>query len=73
MIHYMNLHHRPFLIISNGMKTIELRLLDEKRKMIAIGDTLIFRNASDSTATLSCVVKNFTVLLILKNCINHYH
>ena len=44
MTHYMNLNPQPFEMIAQGKKTIELRLLDEKRKKIAAGDVLIFTN-----------------------------
>lgn len=57
MTHFMNLHPRPFALIADGRKTIELRLLDEKRKQIAIGDTLVFTNTADAGAQLRCVVK----------------
>ena len=42
MTHYMNLHPQPFSMIANGNKTIELRLFDEKRQQIKIGDTIKF-------------------------------
>ena len=57
MIHEMNLHPRPFALIADGRKTIELRLLDEKRQKIAVGDTLIFTNTDDPALQLRCVVK----------------
>ena len=56
MIHYMNLHPQPFSMIASGTKSIELRLLDEKRKSIRIGDTLVFSNNADAS-TVSCTVK----------------
>mgnify|MGYP003310098302 CR=1 FL=1 len=56
MTHYMNLNPQPFEMIAQGKKTIELRLLDEKRKRISVGDTLVFTN-TDSGAQLRCVVK----------------
>ena len=34
MIHEMRLHNEPFTKIKLGKKTIELRLNDEKRKLI---------------------------------------
>lgn len=43
----MRLHKGPFELIKNGSKTIELRLYDEKRQMINIGDTITFENRSD--------------------------
>lgn len=45
-IHYMNLNEEPFNKIKNGKKCIELRLNDEKRKKIKVGDTIIFTNRS---------------------------
>ena len=43
----MRLHKEPFELIKNGSKTIELRLYDEKRQMINLGDTITFENRSD--------------------------
>ena len=43
----MRLHKGPFELIKNGSKTIELRLYDEKRQMINVGDTITFENRSD--------------------------
>jgi len=40
----MNLQHRPFEMIKKGMKTIEMRLYDEKRKQIKIDDIICFTN-----------------------------
>ena len=44
MVHYMNLHNKPFESIKSGSKTLELRLLDEKRQLINIGDFIEFTN-----------------------------
>lgn len=43
-IHNMNLNPEPFALIKAGFKTIELRLWDEKRQKIQIGDTVVFQN-----------------------------
>ena len=56
MTHYMNLKPRPFGMIAQGRKTIELRLLDEKRQQIVVGDTLVFTNTADPAAQLCCKV-----------------
>ena len=42
MIHYMNLVPSAFVKIADGSKTIELRINDEKRQRINIGDTIEF-------------------------------
>lgn len=60
MTHYMNLHPQPFSMIACGAKTIELRLLDDKRKLICVGDTLVFKN-TQTADTLSCTVKKMHV------------
>lgn len=39
----MKLNDVPFETIKNGTKTIELRLYDEKRRKIKIGDTICFK------------------------------
>lgn len=42
----MKLQNDPFESIKNGEKTIEMRLYDEKRKKIKIGDRIIFTNVA---------------------------
>ena len=56
MIHYLKLQPHPFLMIAQGKKTIELRLLDEKRKKITVGDTLVFSNTEEPDAQITCTV-----------------
>lgn len=46
-VHEMKLHAAPFEKIKDGTKTIELRLLDEKRKKIKEGDVIAFTNTAD--------------------------
>lgn len=43
-MHEMKLHNSPFNLIKSGTKTIELRLNDEKRSLIKIGDRIEFTN-----------------------------
>lgn len=38
----MKLADAPFDLISSGKKTVEVRLYDEKRKQISVGDTIEF-------------------------------
>ena len=56
MKHYMNLCPEPFEMIRSGKKTIELRLNDEKRQAISIGDTIVFTNTKDSGKQIFAVV-----------------
>lgn len=51
-LHTMKLRREPFEKIASGRKTIELRLYDEKRQQIKVGDRILFRNtATDETLT----------------------
>lgn len=43
-MHTMRLHNRPFQLIKSGIKTIEMRLYDEKRQLIKVGDIIEFEN-----------------------------
>ena len=52
MEHTMNLNPSPFSKIKSGMKTIELRLYDEKRRRIAIGDAIRFCNSENVNETI---------------------
>ena len=40
--HIMRLDKEPFDMINSGIKTVEYRLNDDKRKKIKIGDTITF-------------------------------
>lgn len=46
MEHIMNLKPSPYELIKSGNKLIELRLYDEKRKLIKVDDTMKFVSAS---------------------------
>ena len=44
MVHSMKLKEGPLRKIADGTKTIEMRLYDEKRKKLQVGDTVEFTN-----------------------------
>ncbi len=48
MKHTMGLQPIPFDLIRNGNKTVELRVYDEKRRNVNIGDTIEFTCNDDS-------------------------
>ncbi len=56
MIHYMKLWRDAFNHIADGSKTIELRLNDEKRQKILVGDSIVF-NCTVSNDTITAKVK----------------
>lgn len=53
----MNLWDESFIKIKNKTKTIEMRLCDEKRSLISIGDIIEFTNTK-TNEILECVVVN---------------
>ena len=55
--HHMNLNPSPFGMIKSGKKTIELRLWDEKRRLIAPGDRICFTNTATGETLTKTVAK----------------
>ena len=47
----MSLQNQYFCLIKQGKKSIELRLWDDKRKKIKVGDIIVFHNV-DSAETI---------------------
>ena len=61
MEHTMNLNAHPFEMMRSGKKTIELRLYDEKRRKISVGDTIRFTNLDDPEQYLITTVVSINV------------
>lgn len=59
--HVMNLTPVPLRMIREGRKNIELRLYDEKRKQISIGDIIKFVNTEDKDDELTARVTSLYV------------
>lgn len=54
--HYYTLYDKPFISIASGQKDIEMRLYDEKRKEIQIGDYIEFARLDGSQKIKTRVV-----------------
>ncbi len=54
MKHFMKLQEKYFNKVKSKEKTVELRMFDEKRRKIKVGDSIEFSNTKDphQTATL---------------------
>jgi ASC-1-like (ASCH) protein len=52
----MSLYSQPFDMILSGKKTIELRLYDEKRRALRVGDTIEFTSADREGARFCCEI-----------------
>jgi len=59
MKHEMKLNNEPFECIKNGTKTIELRLNDEKRKLLTVRDYIEFTNRVTNEKLLVEVIDLF--------------
>ncbi len=57
MLHHMKLQQNPFDMIRSGCKTIEIRLNDEKRQQVRVGDTIEFSLIDDPTQHINAVVE----------------
>ena len=57
MKHEMRLHNDPFLKIKGGTKTIEMRLYDDKRRLIKENDIIEFTNRANNEKICSKVIK----------------
>ncbi len=57
MVFDMSLRPDPFEKIRSGQKIYELRLYDEKRSHIKVGDTIRFTNTEDENEVISCKVE----------------
>ena len=53
----MKLKPAPFEMIKNRQKTIELRLYDEKRQLINVGDEIVFTNTATAETLQTKVLK----------------
>ena len=60
MVYNMKLQHAPFLLIKSGQKTIEMRLYDDKRKLLKVGDMVEFTDII-TQETLVCEVINLYI------------
>lgn len=57
MIHKMRLHDEPFKCIKEKNKDIELRLYDEKRRLINVNDFIEFTNTKTNEVIMTKVIK----------------
>ena len=71
MTYQMNLHPGPFALIKNGQKDVEMRLYDERRKVIKVGDIIEFTN-NETLEKFSCEVLNLQQFATFVELYNHY-
>ena len=55
-VFYMRLNEEPFSLIKCGSKTVELRLFDEKRRALSVGDEIVFQNRASETEAIKAEI-----------------
>lgn len=71
-VHRMNLHPSPFKKVIDGTKVIEIRLNDEKRKLLRIGDEIEFTSREDSSQKILTEVTSLDVFKSFKDLCEAY-
>ena len=56
--HFYTLKPKPYNAMEEGYKTIEMRLNDEKRRLLSIGDFIIFTHTEDKNKSLLTIIKD---------------
>ena len=57
--HSMKLQRQPFEAVRLEQKTIEMRLYDEKRQQIRVGDCITFRCGEEAVTVRVCALHRF--------------
>ena len=57
MMHFLKLNPEPFESIKAKEKTVEMRLYDDKRRLIAPGDKITFTNINTQEQLICSVLK----------------
>ncbi len=71
MIHKLHLDNIYFDLIKKGYKKVEIRLYDDKRKQMNIGDTIEFINRN-TNEILDIKIKNIIVFDSFKELFNNF-
>lgn len=71
MKHYMKLNPEHFEKIASGKKTIELRLYDEKRKLVKPGDEIIFTHIQTPYRSISVIVDSLITAASFDSLFKH--
>lgn len=72
MEHIIRLHPSPFNEIKNSRKIIELRLYDEKRKLLKVGDTIKFLKRPELNEFVNVKITDLFYFNNFKDLINSF-
>ena len=68
----VHLHPEVFDIVMNGVKDVEIRVNDEKRRQLKVGDTLLFVKRPDDLESVRAVVKNLVYFSSFEEVMDAY-
>ncbi|MBP5684166.1 MAG: ASCH domain-containing protein [Bacilli bacterium] len=72
MTHKMHLLNEPYKSSLNGIKNVEIRLFDKKRRKIRVGDTITFINEFDEDKKFDVRVTKLNLFNDLNDVMNNY-
>lgn len=72
MLHQMKLQSGPFEKIKSGTKTVEIRLNDEKRQVLKVGDDIEFSLINDSSKKIKVRINELRIFKNFKELFNSY-
>lgn len=64
---FMKLYDEPFALVKSGKKKIEVRCNDEKRKLLKVGDTVVFYKQSNPSEKVFTKVKDLRIFNTFKD------
>ena len=68
----VHLHSDVFDIVKNGKKDIEVRINDEKRRQLKVGDTLVFLRRPNDDEEIRTKVVGLEYYDYFENLVDHY-
>ena len=70
----MIVHLRPdiFELVKNGTKTVEVRVNDEKRRKLKVGDIISFLKLPDNDEKIDAIVEELAYYKDFVSLVNHY-
>ena len=68
----LHLHPEVFDVVASGNKNVEVRVNDEKRRQLKVGDTLIFLKRPDDIETITAKITNLVYFDTFLSVLDHY-
>lgn len=68
----LHLHDEPFEKIKHGKKTVEMRLYDEKRSKLSVGEQIVFVKASNENEKLYAKIQSLHIFRNFYELYSHF-